>query len=419
MFTGGRPWRSQTTVFQDSGDAGITGLADCRGLEDLRRHICGEVAARFGSSSVVLFESVNDGAVFRATWNSGSLPLPTGTVASRGRLARWLRVNAELLPIDPGDGRYTWWSPAERELLRETGATMCLPLVVSGRLVAFACFTAANAAIRYDDARRRALEDFARRAAARWGELDQAGRARRAARALYRSQQLSVAGELAATVSHEVRNPLAAIRSLVQFVRDADPESDQRKRLLTDVIDEVDRVGATLARHLDLSRPHHSQFVEIDVGDLVDDVVAFVQRYATRRHVNLTFQRPGLPLRVCADPAELRQVLLNVLLNACQACAGSVTVAMSTGVRPATDQGHALAEISVVDDGHGIADASRVFEPFFTTKPDGVGLGLSFCRDALTRCDGTIALRSSVGNGTRVIITLPLVAHGFDSRHRR
>ncbi|HSC29925.1 MAG TPA: HAMP domain-containing sensor histidine kinase [Vicinamibacterales bacterium] len=408
-------------VEDPSGHAADPGLAACRGLDDLRHHICSEITARLGPDRIVIFEPADGGTMYRATWSSDrTRALPSLTAPGRGRLARWLRVNGESLRLDPQSDLYSWWASGERDLLRETAATLCLPFVVSGRLAAIAFIAGASAGPR-NAPNIPDLEAFARHAAARWNELDTAGRADRAARALYRSQQLSVAGQLAATVSHEVRNPLAAIRSLVQFVRDADPEASERKRLLTGVVEEVDRVEQTVARHLDLTRAHTPPSLEIDAGDLAGEVVSFVQPYAKRRRVNLDFHGSDVPLRVRADPAELRQVLINVLLNACQACTGAGRVEVSA--EPRRTDGRPGAEITVTDDGQGMgpADVARVFEPFFTTKPDGTGLGLSFCRDALARCGGSIDLTSASGRGTRVVIHIPLTPpiHGLDSGHRR
>jgi signal transduction histidine kinase len=393
----------------------VAALADCGAVDDLRRRVRDAIAARVHATRIAIFESVDGGTTYRATWSEDeALPNPNLVLPGRGRLARWLRVNAEPLLVDPDGELYAWWSPAEREFLAE--ARLCVPFVASGRLMAFAWVAAAGPLPVEDDGRLEDLEVFARHAAARWAELDRASRAGRTARALHRSQQLSIAGQLAATVSHEVRNPLAAVRSLVQFVRDADPEVTERTRILDGVIEEVDRIETTLGRHLDLSRTYASATVEIDARAMAEDVVAFVGPYATRRGVDLHSCPADAPLRVRVDPAELRQVFLNVLLNACQACATGGHVTVSAAVRE--DQGGVgVAEITVADDGAGIAagDQARVFQPFFTTRPDGSGLGLSFCRDALARCGGTIGLSSTPGCGTTVMISIPLITgHGVD-----
>jgi signal transduction histidine kinase len=409
---GRRSGRAQTGAEH----AAVSELAGCGGLDELRRRICVGIAGRVHTTRTLIFESADGGTTYRGTWSDDeALPISNLLLPGRGRLARWLRVNAEPLLVDPDAELYSWWSASERDLLAQIRAALCLPFVASGRLMAFACVAAGPPPMAGDVS----LEDlglFARHAGARWAELDRISRDEQTGRALQRSQQLSVAGQLAATVSHEVRNPLAAVRSLVQFVRDADPEVQERNRILDGVVEEVDRIEKTLGRHLDLSRPHAHATLEIDASDLAGDVVAFVASYATRRGVDVRFRAADVPLRVHVDPAELRQVFVNVLLNACQACSPGGHVTVSARSREAPGAG-AVADVPVSDDGQGVApgDEARVFEPFFTTRPDGSGLGLSFCRHALARYGGTIGLSSTFGSGTSVVMSIPLTScHGVD-----
>jgi signal transduction histidine kinase len=112
------------------------------------------------------------------------------------------------------------------------------------------------------------------------------------------------------------------------------------------------------------------------------------------------------------DPLELRQVIVNMVLNACQACEarereGVVRIGIALGQENADNR---MVEITVRDTGRGIAapDVERVFEPFFTTRSDGMGLGLSFCRDVLRRCGGDIAVVETTNTGTTIVVRLPL-----------
>ena len=392
----------------------VDALSGCRDLTDLRRHVAGVMARHLGCRRTVVFEPASGGDAFAAAWcDDPGLVLPAAVLRRRGAFARWLRVNAELLQIDREDDLYLSWPPEEREVVDTIGATLCLPFVAAGELVAFAAGVGHGASGQPRD--RRApdapLDVFARHAAARWRELDRASRAERAASAMRRSQQLTAAGQLAATVSHEVRNPLATVRSLVQSVRDTEFDNADQTRILGMVIAEVDRIADTLERHLDLGRLRTYEAVEVDLGSLADAVVRFVQPYARRQRVILEHGMPDEPLRVMGDPAELRQVLINLLLNACQACEGQGRVVASTERGLDLQTRKAVAQVAVVDNGRGIAPANvaRLFEPFFTTKKEGAGLGLAFCRDALTRCGGEIRVSSGPGQGTRVTVTIPLV----------
>jgi signal transduction histidine kinase len=219
---------------------------------------------------------------------------------------------------------------------------------------------------------------------------------------------LSVAGELAATAAHEIRNPLAAIRSLVQFVKDVWPPAEERSQLLGEVLEEVDRVDRTVGNLLQLSRPQATRQDVLDLADVLTRSVQFIAPYARKRQLQLSAPAITGTLSVVGDPHELRQVIVNVLLNACQACAPGGEIVATARTVPVEDA--PWAEISIRDTGHGVAaaDLARVFDPFFTTKPDGTGLGLAICREVLHRHHGTITLTSTPGAGSDVILRLPL-----------
>lgn len=284
----------------------VAELAACGGLDELRRRVSAEIASGLGTRRILIFEPADGGATYRAAWSPDETLAIPDLVLPAGRLVRWLRVNAEPLRVDRDTALYAYWSEGERDFLTQASAAFCVPFVASGRLVAFACAGGdAGVQIPVAESDMRELEIFAGHAAARWDELDRTGRAERAARGLYRSQQLSASGQLAATVSHEVCNPLAAVRSLVQLVRDADLEPAERRRLLDGVVEEVDRIESTLARHLDLSRSHAPLRVEIDAHAMVAEVVAFVRPYARRRGVDVEFYGadPDYECQYCARHA--------------------------------------------------------------------------------------------------------------------
>jgi signal transduction histidine kinase len=347
----------------------VAELAACGGLDELRRRVSAEIASGLGTRRILIFEPADGGATYRAAWSPDETLAIPDLVLPAGRLARWLRVNAVPLRVDGDTALYAYWSESERDFLTQTSAAFCVPFVASGRLVAFACAGGdAGVQIPVAESDMRELEILAGHAAARWDELDRTGRAARAARGLYRSQQLSVSGQLAATVSHEVRNPLAAVRSLVQLVRDADLEPDERRRLLDGVVEEVDRIESTLARHLDLSRPHAPLRVEIDARALAAEVVAFVRPYARRRGVDIEFYGADLPLPIAVDPGELRQVLVNVLLNACHACTGRGHVGVSAE-RHEAQATAPVARIMVIDNGQGMARFRRGRGPPLRQRP--------------------------------------------------
>lgn len=177
--------------------------------------------------------------------------------------------------------------------------------------------------------------------------------------------------------------------------------------MLARVLAEVDRVNEVLTSMLSLGRPTAGRTELIDVSSLVRDAIAFCQAYARSRSQNIT-QESDAALMVVGDPHELRQVVVNILLNACQASKPGQAVLVTIARVNFEDRPH--AQVRCVDSGVGIPTPmlEKIFEPFVSTKLDGSGLGLSLCREAMQRHNGDIVVASRVGDGTAVTLRLPL-----------
>jgi len=333
---------------------------------------------------------------------------PYPALPLRGPLARWCRVNDEILHLPQQANIVDDATAEETSFVNLAPVRACVPLLANRTLVGLVVFIDARPSWDLPDERAQAVMTSARQWAPQWRNARGTYEAISRARAEYRSQQLGVAGELAASAAHEIRNPLAAIRSLVQFVRDTEPLADDRARLLGEVLEEVDRVDRTVGGLLELSRRQTVQHEVLDLAAILSRAVEFIAPYARKRQLQLDVPTTDGPLDVVGDPHELRQVFVNVLLNACQACqpGGHIdTFARTVGI---DDVPH--AEIVVRDTGHGItaANLAQVFDPFFTTKPEGTGLGLAICRDVLRRHHGTIAITARPGGGTGGGLQVPL-----------
>ena len=321
-------------------------------------------------------------------------------------LVRWLRVNNEYLPVPDRDGVFAELSPRDQQQLARWGVGGCVPLVHDWRLVGWIAMVGTDAI---------ALEVAARPLVARLpglaGRLNDAQvqwhEARRS-ESVAQSNRLSLAGQLAASVAHEIRNPLAAIRSTVQMLRDDDVPEVARLPLMSAVLSEVDRVNRTLVEMLALGRRRATTLELCDLDVVVDQAIAFCHGYAQRSQ--LSINRSGQTRTIEGDAFELRQVIVNLLLNACQASPSGGAVRIETGLHP-IDAERSDVFLRVEDQGAGIApqNLAHVFEPFFTTKVDGGGLGLAICRDTILRHGGKIELASNPGAGTTVTVYLPRV----------
>ena len=179
------------------------------------------------------------------------------------------------------------------------------------------------------------------------------------------------------------------------------------------IVDDTRRASEVIRRIRALARRGEVQMQELDLNALLDDTVALVQRELTAQRIVLRLrQAPGLP-RICGDAVQLQQVLINLVLNAMQAIAGTPRegggarrVEVATGL---DDEGR--VQVTVSDSGPGLsaAQAERLFEAFYTTRENGMGMGLAICRSIVDGHGGRIsALPQQAGHGARIAFVLPV-----------
>ncbi len=223
-------------------------------------------------------------------------------------------------------------------------------------------------------------------------------------------QRVSSLGILAGSVCHELNNALTPILSYAKLgLRNPDPEF--HRRAFEKILEGAERAASITGGVLGLARPRADQRSATDLARLVEEVLLLTTKDLTKHRVHVDFHTEGRP-HARVSPAQIQQVLLNLVINARQAMPDGGTVRIRVG----TDASGRLAELSVGDTGRGIApaDLRRIFEPFFTTKsgPDetglgGTGLGLSVCREIVEKHRGRLRAESRVGRGTTFTLRLP------------
>ena len=217
-------------------------------------------------------------------------------------------------------------------------------------------------------------------------------------------------GEMAAGLAHEIRNPLAAIRGAVAVLQQ--PTDKKAAELWTVIIEEIARLNRVVESFLDYARPATRTATIRDVAAFVKSCVEAVSRSKAREEVELVLElEPGLP-ELRADADQLERVVVNVVQNAYEALEGRGHVRVGLRRGAPGPLGDGWVEIQVDDDGPGMSDTTleRAFIPFYTTKQQGTGLGLALCERLIRAQGGTIQLRSRPGEGTSVLIRLPLDA---------
>jgi len=220
--------------------------------------------------------------------------------------------------------------------------------------------------------------------------------------------RLSAMGTLAASIAHEIRNPLVSVRTFFQLApqRWNDAEFAGSFRELTE--SEVVRISDLVTELLGIAKPPARSMADVDLDDLVQRMATLLAPQARRQRVHLEWEGLRAGAAVHGSEDLLKQVFLNLILNAIEATPERGTVSVST--RKAEGQSGRCVQVEVCDTGPGIPAEIRecLFEPFHTTKANGTGLGLSIAHRVVAEHDGFISVESSTGEGTRLLVQLPV-----------
>jgi signal transduction histidine kinase len=228
-----------------------------------------------------------------------------------------------------------------------------------------------------------------------------------------RLEKLAALGELTASIAHEVRNPLAAMKLGLNALAEELAESSAALAIIDEVAGELGRLDRVVSRLLDFARVKESEFKETDLPALIERTFGYVRNQAKGRNIDLKVEAAPDVRPVRCDPDQIQQVLLNVILNAFHAMkqGGVLTAVVDRAgeVKLPSGEPGPTARIRVIDTGTGIPAAvlHKVFDPFFSTRPGGTGLGLSVSLQLVSRHGGDMDIASEVGKGTTVTILLP------------
>ena len=224
----------------------------------------------------------------------------------------------------------------------------------------------------------------------------------------------SMAGELTATIAHELNQPLGAIMANVEtaelLVKSPAPDLHEIAEILADIRRDDKRAGEVIGRLRNLLKKAPLELKDIDLNEVARETVRFLSALAVAREVDLISLISQTPLPIKGDAIQLQQVILNLIINAMDAMSGMPTAERRITISTARDGNS--ADLSVSDVGPGVPSEKlkEVFEPFFSTKPKGMGMGLSIARTIVQAHGGQLSAQNQAGSGAAFHIRLSLAA---------
>ena len=217
---------------------------------------------------------------------------------------------------------------------------------------------------------------------------------------LLSSERLATLGELTANLAHEVRNPLGSIRGVAEILCDESKDNSQQK-FVNILLKEVQRLDRVVANYLSYATPQADTKELKSVRPIVDSVLALVGPELRRHQIQTHIQIQPPDAQLYCDEIQLRQAILNVILNAVAACedGGKITTRINRNE-------NGSVHIAISDNGHGLSESAtkHLFEPFFTTKPNGTGLGLAITKRIVEGHGGLISATGNDSGGTTIIM---------------
>lgn len=222
-----------------------------------------------------------------------------------------------------------------------------------------------------------------------------------------RHKRLAALGKLSAGIAHEIRNPLSSIRGLAQFVYNSFSKTDERKEDLNAIIQEVDRLNKLVVQVLDFAKLQKPNLTHFSLNDLIGKITELFKLEIKDKQIKFSPELSPDISKIQADEDQVRQILMNVIINAIQAIPKEGEIKIKT--EKTLLKGEPAIKLIIEDSGIGIPekDFTQIFDPFFSTKDEGSGLGLSIVYKLVEAHQGEIKVESKEGEGTKFVIFLP------------
>ena len=332
----------------------------------------------------------------------------------RGKLVNWLAVNERPLIVSKSSSLLSYFSEEERKLLARLNAELVYPLNVMNRISGILVMGKKMNGKEFDKKELELLSLLLGQAAFAIEHASLYEIQRDRLKRMYRTDRLAVLGELAAGAAHEIKNPLTSIRSTSQYLsNDFDVESE-KGQMMHELLNETERINKIVQGLLSFARPSELNSMEVNLEQLINQTLLLVNNTLRKQQIEVEFEYFTEQTTIMGDAEQLKQVCLNIILNAVEAMKENddshprtLYISMEEGALIDVRSRYLL--ISFEDTGKGIdgENIENVFNPFFTTKEEGTGLGLAICYGIINRHKGELEVRSTLGKGTCFTIKLP------------
>ena len=233
------------------------------------------------------------------------------------------------------------------------------------------------------------------------------------------SDRLAVVGELTSSLAHELRNPLGTIRGTVEILNDELPPETKKREFFQILIQETKRMSTVVENYLNFARKQKGPDSQYDVRDIVRNTCLILASRARKERIRIEEVLPEQAVIIKGDPNDLRQILVNILLNAIEAMPTPGKISISgqlsssnenSGDSPGSEEEQPVLRLSIKDQGKGMKprELKKIFKPFYTTKKNGTGLGLSIVKRIADHRQWKIEVNSQPQQGTEFALTIPL-----------
>ena len=324
------------------------------------------------------------------------------TLTNRSRLISW---HPDIVSYFP---------PEEQEIIRQLGAELIFPLKIMNQINGTIFLGKKTDGAPFTEQELNLLSILINQATFAIEHASLYEQQTERLKKMYRTDRLATLGELAAGAAHEIRNPLTAIRSTIQYLSKDFSADPVKSEMVTELISEVERINKIVQGLLSFARPSDLNTSDINIEQLINQTLLLVTNTLRKQNVEVEFEYFTDNTTIQGDAEQLKQVFLNIILNAVEAMgknpperSRTLIISIEKGTPINTHSRYLI--ISFEDSGKGIEQKNieNVFNPFFTTKEEGTGLGLAICYGIINRHEGEIEVKSMPDKGTCINIKLP------------